>query len=83
VATLGCSVPGCYRHGEPHHLMHAEPSAMSLKSGDDWLVPLCRQHHDALHARGDERAWWSSTAPGIDPIALARALWSTSGVGMP
>jgi hypothetical protein len=35
-------------------------------------------HHDALHQRGDEAAWWKSL--NIDPVPVALALWrSRSG----
>ena len=53
VRTNGCLV--CGRHSHAHHLMFAEPSAMSKKSGDDWAVPLCPEHHRELHAYGDEK----------------------------
>lgn len=46
--------------------MFAEPSAMGLKSGDNWAVPLCHTHHTELHMRGDERVWWD--LHGVDPI---------------
>ncbi len=47
--------------------MHAEPSAMGAKSGDQWTVPLCRRHHQALHLAGDEPTWWAMQ--GVDPMA--------------
>lgn len=59
----------------PHHILYAEPSAMGLKSGDNWAVPLCHRHHSDLHLfqRGDERLWWALR--GIDPMQIARSLW--------
>ena len=55
LACLICQYPGCVAH----HIMHAEPSAMSLKSGDRWAVPLCTEHHGQLHGQGDERVFWA------------------------
>lgn len=60
----------------PHHIMYAEPSAMGLKSGDNWTVPLCHKHHMELHnyqGSGGERLWWALR--GIDPLTIARSLW--------
>lgn len=64
-----------------HHLTHAQPKARGLKAGDQWVVPLCRRHHDpnsfkSVHAHGNERDWW--TVLHIDPIAAAEALWAAS-----
>lgn len=80
IKTLRCCVPGCRGWPvDPHHLLFVQPRAMSLKVGDQNVVPLCRwTHHLAssragVHATGDERAWWA--ARGIDPIALAARLW--------
>jgi hypothetical protein len=77
-----CCIAGCYRADiDPHHLMIAQPKARSLTAGDQWTVPLCRLHHDALHARGDERAWWRETHPGLDVLGLARSLWHETVTG--
>jgi hypothetical protein len=64
VRSQGCLI--CERWSQAHHVMFAEPSAMGKKSGDDWAVPLCADHHTELHACGDERTWWD--LKGIDPI---------------
>ena len=57
-----CAIPGCERHvsiTEPHHIHHWEHGgATDLRN----LLPLCRHHHDRLHAEqwsvhlGDDRA---------------------------
>ena len=47
---------------------------MALKVSDEYTVPLCNGHHDSVHRTGDERAWW--TARKIDPLAIARQLWT-------
>ena len=64
VRTQGCLI--CQRWAQAHHLMFAEPSAMGKKSGDDWAVPLCADHHAELHAYGDEKTWWD--LKGVDPV---------------
>ena len=43
------------------------------KVSDEFVVPLCRSHHRALHRVGNESAWWKAT--GIDPLIVARQLW--------
>lgn len=60
-----------------HHLTHVQPKARGLKGGDQWTVPMTNDEHLALHARGDEAAWWREQ--GIDPIKLAVRLWAESG----
>ena len=43
---------------------------------DEFAVPLCSIHHDALHRVADEREWW--TRHGIrDPLQMAERLWVT------
>lgn len=71
IRELPCLV--CRGAAEAHHLMHAEPSAMGLRSGDDWAVPLCREHHTDLHLFGDEPRWWAFQ--GVDPIEWAEETW--------
>ena len=43
---------------------------------DRWAVPLHYIQHRAQHATG-ERKWWRSK--GIDPLAVALALYEVSG----
>jgi len=40
---------------------------------DEFVAPLCRIHHRAVHRVSDERAWWKQA--GIDPVKVARKLW--------
>jgi hypothetical protein len=81
VASWPCCVPACGLEGvQVHHLTCGpEPKARGLKAGDDQTVPLCRGHHDSLHARGDERAFWAEV--GFDAIAYAAQLWAESRAG--
>jgi len=61
---------------EAHHLRYVQPRALGRKSSDAYTVPLCALHHRELHARGNERAWWS--AKGRDPLPIADQLWRQS-----
>jgi hypothetical protein len=68
---VGPILGGCEGRIDPAHLRFGEPKVgrlnpgMGRKSDDKWVLPLCRKHHDAQHAAGNERAWWASV--GIDP----------------
>jgi hypothetical protein len=66
------------RPSDAHHIRFAQPRAMGRKVGDEFTVPLCRNHHRELHHEGNEVAWWHDM--GIDPLAIARGLWSESQV---
>ena len=66
---------------DPHHLRFAQPRALGRKSSDQYVVPLCRLHHDEAHKCGDEAAWWASLR--IDPVAVALELWRASRQGAP
>jgi hypothetical protein len=72
VTTQPCLV--CGRHPcEAHHLRFAQPRALGRRVSDEFTVPLCRIHHDEIHRRGDEVAWWASI--NIDPLPTAHRLW--------
>jgi ERF superfamily len=72
VAEQTCLVCG-RRPSDPHHLRFMQPRALGRRVSDEFVVPLCRTHHRALHRRGDEAAWWMSV--GLDPVAAAQRLW--------
>ena len=85
VRQLPCTI--CQRPGrsDPAHIRSAarqygkRQTGLGEKPDDKWVLPLCRQHHDEQHRRGDELAWWASY--GIaDPFALAIALYATRPV---
>ena len=57
-----------------HHIRYAQPRGLALKVSDEFTVPLCAIHHNQNHATGDERKWWERH--GIDPLSVARHLWS-------
>ena len=63
---------------DAHHLRFVQPRALGRKTSDEFAVPLCRIHHRAAHRAGDERAWWK--AAGIDPLKIARKLWTDTRV---
>lgn len=63
----------CGQEGEAHHITFAEPNAMSMKVGDNWVVPLCHPHHMELHAFGDERTWWD--LQGVDAMSIAEKMY--------
>jgi len=62
VASLPCILcqAGFYTHSrevQAHHLLKPYKGArgMSLRSGDDNVIPLCFHHHSQLHTKfGDE-----------------------------
>jgi len=64
---------------DPRHLRFAQPRALGRKVSDEFTVPLCRVHHDALHQRGDEAAWWKSV--NIEPVPIALVLWRSTRSG--
>jgi len=62
IASLPCLLckAGFYSHSrgvQVHHLLKPSDKkrGMSLKSGDDQVIPLCHHHHTMLHVKfGDE-----------------------------
>jgi DNA recombination protein Rad52 len=79
VARQPCLVCG-RRPAHAHHLRFAQPRAMGLKVSDEYTVPLCAGHHDAVHKTGDERAWWARHGI-IEPLKFAERLWAASRLG--
>ena len=72
VGSLPCvvckSVPS-----HPHHLTFAQARGLALKVSDEYVVPLCVEHHNDLHRSAAERLWW--TRQNIDPMPIAKELW--------
>jgi ERF superfamily len=75
VAQQACLVCG-RKHSDPHHLSFMQPRALGRKVSDEYVVPLCRIHHRAVHRASDEQVWW--TQQGIDPVVVARNLWAST-----
>lgn len=54
---------------DAHHLRTVgHKRAAALKNGDDFTIPLCRKHHDELHAFGDEKLFLD--LHGIDALSI-------------
>ena len=73
VATQPCLICG-RSPSDAHHLRFAQHPALGRKVSDEFVVPLCRGHHREVHRSGDEASWWSKV--GIDPVGIARKLWT-------
>ncbi|WP_440249290.1 hypothetical protein [Bradyrhizobium ottawaense] len=54
---------------DAHHLKFAQPPTLGRKVSDEFMVPLCRSHHDPYTGTGDERAWWTNVQISLLPIA--------------
>ena len=81
VRKMPCLV--CQRPGpsDPAHIRAAAPqygkryTGKGEKPDDKWVLPLCRNHHDAQH-RESELGWWAGM--GVpDPFAVAMALYAS------
>jgi hypothetical protein len=75
IAKQACIVCG-RKHSDPHHLSFMQPRALGRKVSDEYVVPLCRIHHRAVHRVSDKQVWW--TQQGIDPVVVARSLWTST-----
>ena len=75
IAKQACIVCG-RKHSDPHHLSFMQPRALGRKVSDEYVVPLCRIHHRAVHRVSDEQVWW--TQQGVDPVVVARSLWAST-----
>ena len=68
---------------EACHIRYSDIRAAKINPGvgqkphDYWVVPLCKRHHDAQHAFGDEYQFWAHEC--IDPLFIAMALYLNSG----
>ena len=72
VRSLPCSVCKTDYSVAAHHLTHAEPSGMGKKTNDNWVVPLCNDHHYLLHLQG-EKSFWKKYR--LEPKIYACLLW--------
>jgi ERF superfamily len=66
---LVCNQGAC----DAHHLKFAQPRSLGRKVSDEFTVPLCRIHHQELHAHGNEAAWWANLR--ISAAQVAAELW--------
>ena len=75
VASQPCLV--CQRlPSDAHHLKFAQPRALGRKVSDEFVVPLCRDHHQQLHRHGNELAWWANVK--LAPLEVAKSLWEAT-----
>jgi len=72
VASLPCLVCQAVP-SHPHHLTFAQPRGLALKVSDEFVVPLCVEHHNDVHRGGSEQGWWKRL--GIEALPIARELW--------
>ncbi|UQR65393.1 ERF family protein [Bradyrhizobium sp. C-145] len=63
---------------DPHHVKFAQPRSLGRKVSDEFTVPLCRAHHQQLHRKGNEKAWWSDMQ--VLPLPIAKQLWMSSPI---
>lgn len=86
IRGLPCCICGTRTRIEAAHIRMASArhgkreTGIGEKPSDEWSAPLCARHHqedqEAQHRIG-EAAFWSKH--GIDPFALALALWCATG----
>ena len=82
IRTLPCLVTGKLGSVEASHIRFSDSIVGKRETGkgerpdDRWAVPLDRDQHRAQHSTG-EREYWKRL--GIDPLAVAMALYSVSG----
>ena len=75
VASKPCMICGS-REVQAHHLLRASPRGMAKKTGDEWAVPLCFIHHEALHLNGDEIEFFEIHGWEYEQVKnLAKELW--------
>lgn len=81
IRTLPCVVTGTIPV-EAAHISYADPlygkkgRGMGLKEDDCWVVPLNPRQHAKQHSMNEKNYWKQC---GIDPCAVAKALWECSG----
>jgi ERF superfamily len=80
VSAQPCLICG-RRPSDAHHLRFTQPRALGRRVSDEYVVPLCRSHHRALHRYGDEPAWWETNK--VDPVVVARDLWQRTRLDDP
>lgn len=68
--------------GEAHHIKDTpdKERGMSVRSTDQWTVPMCHEHHVhgvELAGTRNELKWFADR--GIAALSLAKSLWQTTG----
>ena len=83
-----CCAPGC--GATPVQVHHLTGAGISLRNHDHHGMPLCKEHHDALHqVCGPFRQWslkerqsWQRTQILIHRLRYEKG-WGTMGAGPP
>ena len=76
VASQPCCICGTLGV-QVHHLLKGDPKrGTGRKAGDEYTIPLCFKHHQALHLCGGEGFYLAQH--NIDGRALAEILWRKS-----
>ena len=79
VRQLPCCVCDHPPPSDPHHAHGVGYRGTGTKSPDIWVIPLCRGHHDELHA--DRVAWEEAHGSQFEFVALTFAqLWASGGI---
>lgn len=79
IRKLPCTI--CLRvpAGTVHHLKsETGERGMSVRSTDQWGVPLCMIHHEEVERAGTRNEVNYFGQVNVDPHALAKALWKIS-----
>lgn len=76
VSEFACSVPGCTgRPIEVAHVRNGTNGGMGIKPTDDWVISLCKSHHEEQHRMGEPPF---DKKHGISMRDLARAFAKAS-----
>ena len=82
IQSLPCLATGIRNDIEAAHIRYGDPRygkrevGKGEKPDDKYTVPLHWREHRLQHESGESWYW---KAAGIDPVAVAIALWSVSG----
>ena len=82
IASLPCVICTTNVDIDAHHIkmpdgriMKPASSNLGMKADDRYTVPLCRKHHEELHAMGEKKFWGCFH---YDATLFALFLYSTS-----
>lgn len=51
-----CTEPNCHGSVEPHHIRKNTDGGIGLKPSDNYVIPLCREHHRMWHDNGTKKS---------------------------
>jgi len=79
VSLLPCMI--CNGEAQAHHLLRPWSGIRGTgrRAGDENVLPLCHEHHTALHRHGDEDDWFFIQFGNVSSgRARAEGLWLNS-----